>query len=99
MHDCPIATGDSFLHGFVPTILNSPAWQQGGVIFIVWDESEALVGRNQVPALVISTAVPEGFQSNVAHDHYSLLRTIEDAWGLDCLNKSCGASNMNEFFP
>ncbi len=98
MHDCPVATGDAFLRSFVPTIMNSPAWQEGGVIFIVWDESDGLVGRNQVPALVISTAVPEGFQSNVAHDHYSLLRTIEDAWGLDCLNKSCSANNLNEFF-
>jgi hypothetical protein len=52
-----------------------------------------------VPTLVISPAVQRGFQSDVAHDHYSLLRTIEDAWGLDCLNKTCSANNLNEFFP
>jgi hypothetical protein len=99
MHDCSIATGDAFLRDFVPTILDSPAWQDGGVLFITWDESEGRAGRNHVPTLVISPAVPRGFQSDMAHDHYSLLRTIEDAWGLDCLNKTCSANNLNEFFP
>ena len=97
MHDCSIAMGDAFLHSFVPTILNSPAWQQGGVLFITWDENEGQFG-NRVATLVISQAVPKGFQSDVAHDHYSLLRTIEDAWGLGCLNNTCTANNLNEFF-
>ncbi len=97
MHDCSVATGDAFLQNFVPTILNSPAWKQGGVLFITWDENEGTSG-NRVPTLVISPNVPKGFQSNVAHTHYSLLRTIEDAWGLDCLNNACQANNLNEFF-
>ncbi len=98
MHDCSVATGDAFLRSFVPTILNSPAWQQGGVLFIIWDEGEGPFASNQVATLVISQAVPKGFQSDVAHDHYSLLRTIEDAWGLDCRNNTCTANNLNEFF-
>ena len=97
MHDCSVATGDAFLRNFVPTILNSPAWQQGGVLFITWDEA-AVGSPNQVATLVISKLVQPGFQSDKAHDHYSLLRTIEDDWGLGCLNQSCLANNMNEFF-
>lgn len=97
-HDCSVAKGDVFLHNFVPTILNSPAWQQGGVLFITWDENRGVPG-NRVATLVISKAVPKGFQSDVAHNHYSLLRTIEDAWGLGCLNQTCAANNLNEFFP
>ena len=97
MHDCSVATGDAFLSNFVPTILNSPAWQQGGVLFVTWDENEG-VSDNHVATLVISKAVPKGFQSDVAHNHYSLLRTIEDAWGLGCLNNTCTANNLNEFF-
>ncbi len=97
MHDCSTATGDAFLRDFVPTILNSPAWQQGGVLFITWDEGEGLFS-NQVATVVISKAVPKGYQSAVAHDHYSLLRTIEDAWGLGCLNHTCTANSLDEFF-
>ena len=97
MHDCAIATGDAFLRDFVPTILKSAAWQQGGVLFITWDEGEGSLS-NRVVTLVISKAVTPGFQSDVAHNHYALLRTIEDAWGLGCLNETCTANNMNEFF-
>ncbi len=97
MHDCSIAVGDAFLSKFVPKILNSDAWQQGGVLFIIWDE-DTPYQNNRVPMLVISKAVPHGFRSNTLHNHYSLLRTVEDAWGLGCLNESCTANNLAEFF-
>jgi len=99
MHDCSVAIGDTFLQTFVPTILNSSAWQQNGVLFIVWDEGEGLFSSNQVAALVIAKSVPPGFQSTIAHTHYSLLRTIEDSWGLGCLNETCTANTLGEFFP
>jgi acid phosphatase len=99
MHDCSTATGDAFLRNFVPTILNSSAWQQNGVLFIVWDEGEGSFSSNQVAALVIASEVRPGYRSAVAHDHYSLLRTIEDAWELGCLNQTCDANNLDEFFP
>ncbi len=99
MHNCSIATGDAFLQDFVPTILTSDAWQQNGVLFIVRDENEGSSSSNQVAALVITNKVRLGFQSAVAHNHYSLLRTIEDAWGLGCLNQTCHANNLAEFFP
>ena len=99
MHDCSVATGDKFLQGFVPKILASPAWQIGGALFITWDEGTTnLGGGGRVPLLVISSGVPKGFQSAVAHNHYSLVRTIEDAWGLGCLNEACQANNLGEFF-
>jgi hypothetical protein len=99
MHDCSVATGDDFLKGFVPKILNSRAWQDGGALFITWDEgSTSLGGGGQVPLLVISNRVPKGFRSSVEHNHYSLLRAVEDAWGLGCLNQACAASSLEEFF-
>jgi len=49
-----------------------------------------------VPLIVLSNRSPNGFRSNVAHDHYSLLRTIEDAWGLSCLGQACVANNLSE---
>lgn len=64
MHDCSIQAGDSFLRGFVPKILQSAAWQQGGVLFIT----------------------------------YSLLHTVENAWGLGCLQNTCAANDLREFF-
>ena len=95
MHDCGVAQGDRFLAGFVPRILDSAAWQRGGVLFITWDEGS---GSEPVATLVIAPGVPAGFRSSVPHDHYSLLRTIEDAWGLPCLAHACSANAMAEFF-
>ncbi len=100
MHDCSVATGDAFLKGFVPTITSSAAFKDGGVLFITWDEgTTAIGGGGHVATLVIGPGVKSGFVSSVAHDHYSLVRTIEDAWGLGCLNQTCSANDLGEFFP
>jgi hypothetical protein len=52
-----------------------------------------------VAALVIAKSVPEGYRSDVDDDHYSMLKTIEDAWGLAPLtSRDAAASPMNDFF-
>jgi hypothetical protein len=99
MHDCSVDAGDSFLKGFVPRMLGSDKWQADDVLFITWDEGTSnLNGGGRVPLIVISNRLTKGFRSSVSYNHYSLLRTIEDAWGMGCLNESCGASNLAEFF-
>ena len=96
MHDCSTAQGDAWLRSFVPRITDSAAWRSGGVLFITFDEG---FGQgNQVATLVISPTVRAGARSAVPHDHYSLLRTIEDAWGLGCLAHACQANDMREFW-
>ena len=106
MHDCSIATGDSWLSQQVPAILNSSAYKNGGALFITWDEGSTSVGcctnaaGGRVATLVISPLGRTGFQSSVAETHYSLLRTIEDSWNLARLggaNCACTAA-MREYF-
>src|SRR6266568_1698947 len=66
----------------------SPSWP-GGVF-----------GGALVPAVVVDPSGPRHFVSNVAYNHYSLLRTIEDAWGLPELvftSDHAQVSVMNEF--
>jgi len=43
--------------------------------------------------------VPRGMRSDRSHTHYSLLRTIEEAYGLGCLEHACSANDLREFFP
>ena len=98
-HDCPIATADAWLRSFVPRILDSPAWSDGGVLFITFDEADgAEQVANRVVTLVIAPTVPAGTRSSVPHTHYSLLRTIQAGLGLDCLAASCQANTLGEFF-
>ena len=104
MHDCSIATGDAWLANVVPGILASSAFQNGGVLFITWDEGESSAGccgnaaGGQVATLVIAPNGVAGLRSTIAETHYSLLRTIEDAWGLSALGQAASAVAMREYF-
>jgi phosphatidylinositol-3-phosphatase len=106
MHDCPVKSGDDWLRTWVPKILASSAWQNNGVLFITFDEGSTDAGCCQyatggkISTLVISPLVKPGFVSQVPYDHYSLLRTIEEAWDLPLLSRSacdCSAP-MADFF-
>ena len=106
MHDCAISTGDAWLQTWVPKIVASPAWKDNGVLFITFDEGKSGAGccryaaGGQVDTVVISPLVRSGFVSQVAYDHYSLLRTVEQAWGLPLLGKAaCDCTSaMSDFF-
>lgn len=106
MHDCSVNTGDTWLSQNVPTILNSSTFKNGGVLFITWDEGSTSAGcctyaaGGQVAMLVISPLANAGFKSSTAEDHYSLIATIEDSWGLGRLNNAaCSCSGvMREYF-
>ena len=92
-HDCPTATADAWLADTVPTILATSAWQANGVLFITWDEGED--SANSVLTLVIRPHMVN-HTSDRPYDHYSLLATIEDQFGLDYLGAAKDASAMSD---
>ena len=99
MHDCSVATGDGFLKSFLPTILNSAAFKKDGLLFLTFDEGSSKVGGGgQVVTIVISPKGKAGFTSNVAYNHYSVLRTIETLWKMPCLADACKATAMRDMF-
>lgn len=99
MHDCSIKTGDDWLAKEIPNILNSLSFkQQNSLLVITWDEAE-LLGNNQIPTILIGPSVKQNFVSLTKYDHYSLLHTIEAAWGLTPLTANDkNATLMNDFF-
>jgi phosphatidylinositol-3-phosphatase len=108
IHDCPLATGDDWLRTWISKIVASPAWQQDGVLFLTFDESERAdvsgccqyAAGGHILTLVVSPLARPAYRSPVDYSHYSLLRTIEQAWGLPFLNKAgCDCSQpMTDFF-
>jgi hypothetical protein len=88
MHDCGVAAGDQFLASVVPGILR--ALGPTGVLFITWDEGETNSGAGccekavggRVATIAAGQPVRSGIRVSIPYDHYSLLRTIEDAWHL-----------------
>jgi len=100
MHDCSVAIGDAWLKGFLPGILNSAAYKSNGLIVLTFDEgSSGTGGGGKVATILISPKAKTSFTSNHAHNHYSLVRTIEKLWGMPCMANSCSANTLREFFP
>lgn len=104
MHACSVAVGDHWLSRIVPSILHSPAFTQSGVLFLTFDEGKTKAGccndaaGGQVLTLVISPLVKRGLQSTIPETHYSLLRTIEEAWRLPPLGDAAKSTAMTEYF-
>ena len=97
-HDCPLSTTDAWLSREVPALLASAAFSGSpSLLAVTHDEGEG--GDNRVFTVLAGSGVRKGFQSPTAHDHYSLLRTIETLWKLPPLAAGDGsAAPMTEFF-
>jgi hypothetical protein len=92
MHDCSVATGDAWLRAHVVPLLRSPALA-GGAVFVVFDEgTEDVGGGGSVEALALGPTVRRGSVFSEPTNHYGLLRTLEDAWGLPRLGRSATAT-------
>jgi hypothetical protein len=99
MHDCSVATGDVWLQKYVPAILASPAWDANSAIFITFDEGESSVGGGgRIPLIVVSPRTRAGTLVSAAYNHYNLLATLEQAWGMARLGQAAGAAVLKEFF-
>src|SRR5260370_13920974 len=99
MHDCSVSTGDTWLANNVPAILSSAAFtNQKSLLVVTWDEDD-FSQSNQVAWIAVGSGVKTNYNSSVAYNHYSFLRTIEAAWGLPTLTSTDGsASPMSDIF-
>jgi hypothetical protein len=99
MHDCSVAAGDAWLKKYVTAILASPAWDASSAIFITFDEGTSSTGGGgRIPLNVVSPRTRAGTGVSSAYNHYNLLATVEEAWGLPRLGHASGAAVMKEFF-
>jgi hypothetical protein len=110
-----ITLGDSYVAAAVNQIMSSQVWNEGNnAIVITWDEDDfsdsgqpgtgccgANPGGGHVATIVIKNHGHDGHVvDNTAYNHYSLLRTMEDAFGLPCLAHACDSvvPEMNPLF-
>ena len=96
-HDCTIDIADAWLQNFMNQIM--PPLDQSGqpyLIVLTWDEGQGNHSCCGLPAsaggrlatILISPQAKSGFQDDTPYSHYSLLKTIETAWGLPYLGHS-----------
>jgi hypothetical protein len=102
------AAGDAFLQQTVPAIINSPSFTEHSALFIVWDENDfggnlgccggSGVGGGHVPMIVV-TKHGKPIKGATPTNHFSLLATIEDGFGLPRLANAKTAATLFEAFP
>jgi phospholipase C len=112
-HDSSCADGgpgglpaaDSFLQTEVPKITGSPAWGEGSLLIVTFDEADSGDassccgetpgpnspnpggttqgnGGGRIGAVLLSQYVTPGSTDATPYNHYSLLRSVEDIFGL-----------------
>ena len=98
---CALPTADTWLAANVPTILKSRDFRRHGALIVTFDESEGSDLRGccgnssggKIATVVVSPFVTRpGSHSSTPYNHYSVLRTIENVFGLGCLGHACDAS-------
>lgn len=86
MHDCSVADGDEWLSEVVPSLIR--ALGPRGILFLTWDEGDSdegccqLARGGRIATIVAGPTTRAGARSTVPYDHYSLLRTVEEAFRL-----------------
>ena len=92
MHDGTIAQGDQWLQTHIDAYAQW-AKTHNSLLIVTWDENEGGSG-NQVPTIVVGSGIKPA-QLGQSVNHYSVLRKLEDIYGLARLG---GAANANSLF-
>jgi hypothetical protein len=92
-----IYAGDVAVRKLVQAIKASKAWKDNdrrSAIVVLWDENDysTAPNTNQVMLIVDTNYGAHGVVSTKRYSHFSLLKTIEGALGLPCLNHACDAN-------
>lgn len=98
-HDCSTGETATWLTGFVNEVTSSAAYKSQGLLIITWDEgSGSTGGGGQVATIVISSLTKPGSRVGASLNHYAVLATVEDNFGLARLGDALGAPNLAAFF-
>jgi hypothetical protein len=94
-----IAEGDNALSIIVPKIMASPAYQDHGVIIIRTDETESTDDTNSsLPFIIISPlAKGNAYNSPLAYSHSSVLKMLDELFGLAFQTNAIPAASVNAF--
>ena len=108
-----LVTGQQHVADLVQALQSSPQWARTAVI-ITYDENggrwdhvtppnngDGWGDGTRVPAIIISPLAKKGFVDHTQHDTSSILKTIEDRFGLQPLNaRDASASSLaSSFLP
>jgi len=102
-HDCDLKQADAFLKEQMDKL--SPALESTGepyLVILTWDEGQGdhsccglpKIAGGRVATVLISPQVKSNFQDDTPYSHYSILKTISEAWGLPYLGHAADKETM-----
>ena len=90
--ECSLAVVDTWLSEMVQHLLSYKPLAEEGLTIITWDEGQGEhtccgleTGGGRIPTVLISGLAKSPFEDTTPYTHYSLLRTIAEAWTLPAL--------------
>jgi acid phosphatase len=100
-HDCSVATADAWLAAHMAPLVASPAFQQDGLLIVVFDEAgnDNTNGGGRVVWTALSPKMKPDYESTTLYQHESTLRLVLEALGVQALpGAAASAPGMTEFF-
>jgi acid phosphatase len=88
MHDCSVATGDAWLASRLDSFVQWAVSHNS--LFILTFDEDGGTATNQIPTIFVGPMVQSGdYPTRI--DHYSVLRTLEDMYGVPATGKAANA--------
>lgn len=94
MHDCSIGTGDTWLKNHLDGYAQW-AKTHNSLLITTFDEDN-FTSVNQIYTSFVGANVKVGFQSSTQINHYTVLRTIEDMYGLSALGNAANKQPITD---
>jgi hypothetical protein len=97
-----VSGGDRYLQQVVRAIMSGPQWRHGtNAIVVTWTEGttnagccDAKPGTGRVFTIVVTSHAPRHLTDHTPFNTYSLLSTIQHAFGLGCLQHTCDTRHV-----
>jgi hypothetical protein len=94
-----VKKGDEWLKRTIPMIMSSDAYQRGGAIFVVWDESEGSKDQPIGMIVVSPFAKGGGYSNQIHYTHSATLRTFQEIFGVGpLLGDAANSEDLRDLF-
>jgi phosphatidylinositol-3-phosphatase len=93
MHDGTVQQGDSWLQQHI-NAYRTWAQNNNSLLIVTWDEDDSSQ-NNQIPTIFVGPMVKTGQYSETIN-HYNVLRTLEDMYGLPYAHNSANVSPISD---
>jgi hypothetical protein len=86
-HDTGVSYADEWLSTTFGPLLADERFTDGLLLVVTFDESASYFSSNHILTVLLGDSIQPGARSDTAYNHYSLLRLVEDEFGLGTLGE------------